>query len=203
MARSAGWGGASSERAAKKQDCIAVLRGSRAPRDMSVDGRVAGKVRGGGGKSAPLGVDLGAARPQHPAARLEELYEPSLAGPVHQRARGDLPESMTLVRAHARSDSVGVNVTVEPEHHVPKPQQQLEHLVVALGRPRVDQHVVAVMRQHYDDTVVVFGAYGRPVPRPERRLRLFEPPLEPVQLKSVDAPVVHTRGADGIQPDQP
>jgi hypothetical protein len=73
-------------------------RGHRAERCVVVDHRAEDR-------QVPAGID--------------DLDQPRLARPVHDRARGDLPEAACrVVRVVAGAHRVGVRVPVQPEHHV-------------------------------------------------------------------------------------
>jgi metallophosphoesterase (TIGR03767 family) len=86
-------------------------------------------------------------------AGIDDLDQPRLARPVHDRARGDLPEAARrVVRVVAGAHRVGVRVPVQPEHHVAEPVQQGSQLggtevglPAAANRPGVVQRVDPVM----------------------------------------------------------
>ena len=85
---------------------------------------VTGPQRPGHGRGVVVdhGADDGQA-----AAGIDDLDQPDLARPVHDRARRDLPEpARRVVRVTARADGVGMGVPVQPQHHVAEAVQQGE-----------------------------------------------------------------------------
>jgi hypothetical protein len=68
-------------------------------------------------------VDHRAGDAQQAVAGIEELDDPTLTRPIHDRARGDLPEASTSVALISVGlDVIGVDVAVQPQHHVAESQ---------------------------------------------------------------------------------
>src|ERR1700730_6542927 len=66
---------------------------------------------------------------QHAVAGVDYLDHASLAGPVHQRRGGDLPEATPApAGVMAGANAVGVAVPVQPEDDIAEPQHQSEEI---------------------------------------------------------------------------
>src|SRR6266849_5743058 len=141
----------------------------------------------------PVVVDHRARDRQQVVAGLEHLDQARLAGPVDDRARGHLPEPAPIAAGiDPRPDRVGMDVAVEPQHHVARSVHHLEQLVrIDVSRPAgsalVAERVERVMR----------GDHHRPV------ARLVQAALEPPHLVLVDAAIGAARGAHGVEDDEP
>src|SRR5579872_2024236 len=143
-----------SEGGGQEQDGVAVGRGAGPPRIEVAERHVSGELPVQPGKPLSVVVQHRAGDSQKTLAAAEELDEPGLARPVHERGRGHLPEAVSAAIG-ARRDAVRVDVAVEPEHHVVEAEEQGQQLAGAPLAARVGQGVVAVVREDHHQSVQV------------------------------------------------
>src|SRR5207253_955276 len=145
-----------SKRLRKKQERVAVERGSRVPRVEAPDRHVAGQLAVQAGQAFPVVIEHGAGDPELAAAGLEQLDQAGLTGPVDERAGRNLPEAMAAAaRGASWRDPVGVDMAVQPEHDVAKTQQQVQQRVRATLGSGVREGVVSGVGE--DGDVAVSG----------------------------------------------